>query len=316
MSTRLPRVSIGVPVYNGEEFLAEAIDALLAQTYTNFELIVSDNASTDATADICREYAKRDHRVRYHRQPQNRGACWNFCHVFTLAQGEFFRWATHDDTCAPTLLERCVAALDEDPTVLWVQSRRRQIDPQRRVLPGQEEIASPPQHCRGQSPAQRFTDVLLGGSCAVDVLALMRTNALRKTRLMLPVYGAEKVLIGELSLLGRYFEIPEVLFDQRVHPKSSGSLRTVREQQQFIDPSQISCWMSPRLRLFLGHLRSVWRHPLGLFQRLGCLVGLARYVLQIGKWGRVLSSVLHRSGTGGGFRRQLQRLESPATEKR
>lgn len=92
-----PVVSIGMPVYNGEPFIREALDSLLDQTFTNFELIISDNASTDGTEAICREYASKDERIRYVRQTENRGALANFQFVLDEAVGEYFMWAAHDD---------------------------------------------------------------------------------------------------------------------------------------------------------------------------------------------------------------------------
>ena len=93
----IPRVSIGMPVYNGANFIREAIDSLLLQTFTDFELIISDNASIDETEAICREYAKKDLRIRYIRQPENRGIIFNFKLVLEEAKGEYFMWAAHDD---------------------------------------------------------------------------------------------------------------------------------------------------------------------------------------------------------------------------
>jgi glycosyltransferase involved in cell wall biosynthesis len=93
----IPKVSIGMPVFNGEKFIREALDSLLAQTFTDFELIISDNASTDATETICREYEVRDERVRYVRQVENLGAAANFQFVLDEGRGEYFMWAAHDD---------------------------------------------------------------------------------------------------------------------------------------------------------------------------------------------------------------------------
>src|SRR6185369_4346332 len=107
-----PSVSIGLPVYNGVNYLRQALDSLLAQTFGDWELILSDNGSTDATESICREFAARDGRIRYLREPVNRGATWNFNRVFELSRAPLFRWAAHDDVCSPELLERCVAALE------------------------------------------------------------------------------------------------------------------------------------------------------------------------------------------------------------
>src|SRR5262245_31410059 len=119
---RRPRVSIGVPVYNGERYLRECIDSILGQTFRDFELILSDNASTDATRTICEAYATRDPRVRYYRNEQNLGACRNFNRCVELARGDYFLWAAHDDAIAPEYLARCVEALDRDPSVVLSHS--------------------------------------------------------------------------------------------------------------------------------------------------------------------------------------------------
>ena len=101
MATDGPRVSIGLPVYNGDNYLAETLDSILAQTFTDFELIISDNGSTDRTEAICRRYAAQDHRVRYVRNPSNLGAARNYKRAFELARGEYFKWNGHDDPLAP-----------------------------------------------------------------------------------------------------------------------------------------------------------------------------------------------------------------------
>src|SRR5438128_3187989 len=110
-----PSVSLGLPVFNGEAFLVQVLESILAQTYGDFELIISDNASTDATPDICRVYAARDPRIRYVRNATNVGAARNFNRVFQLSTGEYYKLANADDVCAPTLVERCVAVLDTHP---------------------------------------------------------------------------------------------------------------------------------------------------------------------------------------------------------
>src|SRR6516162_7514022 len=109
----VPRVSIGLPVYNGEKYIHLAVESLLQQDYTDFELIISDNASTDATQEICEELAAKDARIRYSRNATNVGASKNFNHVFEVSNGEFFTWAAHDDVHLPGFLRRCVDVLDQ-----------------------------------------------------------------------------------------------------------------------------------------------------------------------------------------------------------
>jgi len=97
-----PLVSIGVPVYNGSKFLRESLDSIAAQTYQNIEVVVSDNASTDQTPDICAEFAVRDRRFRHVRLAENIGGVPNHNHVFSLTRGKYFMWGSHDDMFAPS----------------------------------------------------------------------------------------------------------------------------------------------------------------------------------------------------------------------
>ena len=123
-----PRLTIGLPVYNGEKYVAEAIEALLGQTFEDFELIISDNASTDGTAGICRRFGKQDSRIRYVRQPRNIGIAPNHNFVVHEARGELVKWASHDDLYARDMMERCVQALDENPQVVLAHPWTAMID--------------------------------------------------------------------------------------------------------------------------------------------------------------------------------------------
>lgn len=128
MSNNQPRLSIGLPVFNGDKFLNKAIDSLLAQTFEDFELIISDNASTDKTEEICRTYAEKDQRIRYYRNEKNIGCARNFNRVFKLSSAEYFKWAAHDDLHAPNFLMKCVEVLDQNPSVILCHSQVYIID--------------------------------------------------------------------------------------------------------------------------------------------------------------------------------------------
>src|SRR5262249_6062368 len=130
-----PRLSIGLPVYNGQAFLQQAIDHLLAQTFSNFEIIISDNASSDRTSQICRQYASRDSRIRYVRNDTNLGAIANFNRTFELSRAPLFKWAAHDDLHRPTYLESCVRLLDQDAATILAHSATAFIDDGGREFP-------------------------------------------------------------------------------------------------------------------------------------------------------------------------------------
>ncbi len=111
----VPIISIGMPVFNGAQFIQNALDSLLSQTVTDFELIISDNASTDETENICRKYAEQDSRIRYVRQPRNMGSAFNFKFVLDEARGEYFLWAACDDVRSPDFIEVNFRFLSEHP---------------------------------------------------------------------------------------------------------------------------------------------------------------------------------------------------------
>jgi hypothetical protein len=318
MDRRNPKVTIGVTVYNGDNYLAEALESILAQTFDDYEVVISDNGSTDATPEICRQFARRDRRVRYYRHEQNRGAAWNYNRVFELARGEYFKWLAHDDLMAPEFLAECVAQLDANPDAVWCQSQIVLIDRDGQELVGNinawNNPSAPPCEVHSvksfdpggrqgdrcsDSPSERFAAVLLGAAWAIDLYGLIRTDALRRTRGHLPTYGSEKILVGELSLMGRYIEVPQPLKLIRIHEAASGGITETAQQQQFMGTCQ-SRWIHPRVQLFLGQIATPLRAKLPLGQRVRCLWALGRYMFQVRKWGGIVRSLFSRRGTGNG----------------
>ncbi len=313
---KLPNISIGLPVYNGENYLAAAIDSLLGQTYGDFELILSDNGSTDRTPHICQAFAARDNRVRCYRSEQNRGAVWNYNRVLELSRGRYFKWASHDDIHDPPYLERCLEVLESDETVAWCHSKVVMIDEHGELLKGNiaafgaggseayehslNDATASRYNRSSAKPHQRFDGIILSSAWGVDCYGLTRTALLRKTRGFLPVYGSEKTLLAELGLLGRYAEVPEPLFRVRVHPQASGQHMTVAAQQQHVGPRRGSRWIHPRLQMLLDYTTAVFRAPISLPQKFCCFWTINKYIFQIRKWRGVLRSLLRGTGTGGG----------------
>lgn len=212
-----PRVSIGIPVYNGGELFREALDSLVAQSFGDFELIIADNASTDGTESVAREYVTRDRRVRYSRNETNIGLSGNYNRLLHMSQGEYFKWAPADDMCCPTYVERCVEVLEQDPRVVLAYPKTRFVDRERRPL----GIEDPGWHLVADSPAQRLRYVIFHSHWVNSVTGLIRRSALKKTRLLPDYPGGDFRLLGELSLLGKFYEIPEYLFIRRLHERSS-----------------------------------------------------------------------------------------------
>src|SRR4051812_19900693 len=212
LSDHPPRVSIGLAVYNGDAFLEEAIESILAQTFRDFELIISDNASTDRTDEICKRYAAADPRIRYSRHPTNIGGVNNENHTFTLARGEYFRLAAHDDVCAPTLIEKCVKALDDNPDAVLCHSANIEIDENGKQI----GIRYGREGC-SQRPSQRFRELSWRWYPCEATYGLIRSNVLRKTRLQQNYTGSDRVLLCELGLYGRFILLEEPLFYKRFH---------------------------------------------------------------------------------------------------
>lgn len=213
MSGREPLVSVGLPVYNGERYLREAVESILAQEYRNLELIISDNASKDGTEAICREYAARDPRVRYYRSAKNMGAVHNFNRVFKLAQGEYFMWAAFDDVRHPEYVRRCVEALESNSEAVLCCTDVHLIDEEGRDL----DDPRWPRGIRpaGRTPRERIRE-LARATFWYDFYGLMRSSVLRNTRLAQPVWGFDVVVLMEMCLRGPVVVVPEPLFSYRV----------------------------------------------------------------------------------------------------
>jgi glycosyltransferase involved in cell wall biosynthesis len=220
-----PRVTIGLPVYNGDAFLAAAIDSLLAQTYRDFELIISDNASTDGTEAICRDRAARDPRIRYYRSAKNRGAMWNFNYVVELARGEYFKWAAHDDVHEPTYVERCVEVLDRDPGVVLACTKLVDIDENNVRKP----VEVPDLAWDAARPNVRFRALANPHHRCESVFGVIRASVLRKTMLISDYAGCDRVLLSQIALAGRFHEVPRCSFStastRNVRPSNSRTCR-------------------------------------------------------------------------------------------
>jgi glycosyltransferase involved in cell wall biosynthesis len=316
MSNALPKLTVGLPVYNGERYLAPAIEAFLGQTFGDFDLVISDNASTDGTADICRRYADRDKRVRYSRNERNLGAGPNLNKVYELSRPTaYFKWTAADDEYAPAYLERCVAVLDRDPTVVLCHSRTTVVgeagEPMRIVggpaghyaagpelPPGErmnghaarwEDHYDRPRRLGSASPAERFREVLLGTRRCFEIWGVMRRAGIDRTHLHESYYGSDKVMLSALALAGRFVEVPEPLYFRRHHGGSSDSIKSVRAREAWMDTRLMSRRVSvPRVKCFAGYRRSLAEAGLPLADRVLCYATLARYLARGERWMAVL----------------------------
>ena len=266
-----PLVTLGLPVYNGEEYLRESLDGLLAQTFKDFELVISDNASTDATPEIIREYAASDPRIRYIRQAVNQGAVPNHNLLVREARGKYFKWAAHDDLYEPLLLERCVAALESHPEAVLANVWDGTAGPDGRVIeepPYPLASADPRPHVRLRS--------LLYEDGGNDFYGLMRTDVLRATAPHDSYPHADRTFMAGLILAGPWYEVPEVLYHRREHPDRVTHAGSSRQWSVSLDPRRANRWRYPWLRLYgeyvLGFVRAVLRSQLVLPEKIRCLM--------------------------------------------
>ncbi|MFN2123668.1 MAG: glycosyltransferase family 2 protein, partial [Candidatus Promineifilaceae bacterium] len=212
-------VSIGLPVFNGEDYIAQAIESVVNQTYSFLELIISDNGSCDATETICRNYAAHDGRVRYYRSKVNLGASWNYNRTVDLARGKYFRWLAHDDALDPTLVEKSVSVLEESPGVILCFTWTKDIDGDGKEI----AVKKSTRKYADDDRSVRFFSLGLGHpihNCE-EVFGLVRTKDLRQTPIIANYSDSDRTLLARLALQGAFYEIPEPLFLHRLHDRSS-----------------------------------------------------------------------------------------------
>ena len=315
---RPPMVSVGLPVYNGEKYLSQALDSICNQDFGDFELIISDNASTDRTEEICKSYAAKDGRIRYFRNEENIGAVPNYRKVFELSRGELFKWLAHDDVCYPGFLRRCVEMLvDAPPSVVLVYPRCELIDEFGNV----SGEASDHVETRAKRPHRRLGKVIRRASYAYPIWGLIRSQCLRKTALMGSVWYGDRLLLAELSLLGEIWEIPEVLSQLRTHPGNSvaicgdgqhkealGDLNRIskgarRALQTWTDRSASTrrVWLPIREEICLGYLKRAHDAPLPRFEKVLCYLTVVtvsywgRFAKRCGMWKRMVFAIVAAS---------------------
>jgi glycosyltransferase involved in cell wall biosynthesis len=275
----MPLVTIGLPVYNGERFLRPALDSILAQTHADVEVIISDNASTDGTGMICREYAGRDPRVRYRCNASNLGAAPNYNILVDLAQGDYFKWASHDDVLAPTYIAQCVQALTAHPEAVLCYPSTVVIDEEgatRGNEPGEILVVG------GEQPHRRFREFLestwVNRSCNA-VVGVIRRRDLALTGKIGAFASSDRILLSELALRGTFIYLDEPLFFRRKHAAGSVSSNPdFASRTKWFDPTQRKGLLPPHWRWLREYHRVIGRSDLSVGERLRCSFQLCRYV--------------------------------------
>ena len=273
-----PLVSIGMPVYNGGNYLRRALETVLSQTYPHLEIILADNASTDDTEAICREFEARDRRVRYYRHSSNMGASANHEFVLSLAKGEYFRVAAHDDELAPTLIEKCVEELAAHPEAVMAITRVRSIDDHGN--PG-KEIDS---HLKGMSsrnPVERFGLICCSPNWATPVFGIMRRDVIVGREILGRYTGADRTFLAEMALAGPWRQVDELLFFRRTHStNSTKEFPDEWQRRQWFDTAIRSKSIAfPQWRRLAELAKVVTRSNLPSRSKVGAFLQLARWIV-------------------------------------
>jgi len=260
MSLEKPKISVGMPVYNGERYIESAIEATLSQTFGDFELIISDNASTDRTGEICRDFASRDERIRYIRNAENIGAANNYNQLFRESSAEYFRWFNADDDCSEVLHERCFDVLEANPDAVMCYGKTVIIDQSGDVIDHYDDNLDLQQ----ASAVERFLQFRQVVGLTNAIYGLIRRSALANTALMgdSSYPAADTNLMAELVLYGKFIEIPEPLFSRRMHEEASSWNRKDTAAQQTFWSGSGSKFVMPTWKKYIAYLRGINRSPL------------------------------------------------------
>lgn len=271
-SADLPLVSVGLPVFNGARYLEGCLESILAQTYPHFELIISDNASTDDSARICERYANRDSRIRYFRVDHNRGAGWNHRHVQELARGAYFKWCGVDDLIAPRFLEACVDVLARSPDAVLAYPMGVVIDEAGETLEGQTTDRL---DVDGPDPAIRFRTLLRPWALRHNPFyGVIRSASLATVRPIGTFLANDRSFLAELALRGPFVRVEEYLMYRRQHgyrpPDAEG----------YFFAADRARYLAREWRMLREHLVSILRAPGGIKVKLRLLGDMAAWTLE------------------------------------
>lgn len=296
----MPRVSIGLPVYNGEKYVREAIESVLAQTFKDFELIISDNASTDQTEKICQEYAAKDPRVHYYRNAKNLGAAKNFNRVFELSSGEYFKWLAADDCLKPRFISDCIKVLEANPDVVLVCSKTTNYDEnteQTYLVEGDLNLSSP-------KISARFSGVLWRCLPANRAIwGLMRRRVLEQTHLIRSFIGADDCLLIEMAMKGKFVQLPEALYHMNsCHSNAFHILKYLHGREgiaetRWYDPENKARIVMPYWRRLWEYLLLVLRGDASFGEKIFMVMDLF-YFSGRTRYRRLVSEIIHAMGLG------------------
>lgn len=274
----MPTASIGLPVFNGERYLNQAIESIHMQTFEDWELIIGDNSSTDGTEQISREWAGRDHRIRYWRHEENRGAAFNYNFVLSQARGAYLKWQAHDDVCGPRFLSSCIEVLDSDASAVLAYPSPLDIDEAGAVIGPRDaglDFGAP-------SACERFRAVTGKAHACLAVFGVFRRQVFDADVRHGDYPSADRVLLAEIALYGRLVEVPEKEYFHREHAQRYSQAlkdKSANEQAAWFDPDRARRRQYPHWRRLQGYASAISRAPVPLGDRVCCWYRLSRWSL-------------------------------------
>jgi len=283
-------ISVGLPVYNGEDFVSIAIESVLAQTVSDLELIICDNASTDATEQICRDYAAKDKRIRYMRNDKNLGVSPNFNRAFREARGRFFKWITHDDAITPDCIEKTIAMLEARPDAILCHSQVHLIDESGETIEyydtGLHNIGDPRQ-------SVRFGELICKPHQCLECDGVMPSEGVARIALYGSFPGADRALLTELALVGPIIRADEPLFLTREHSTRFRRAQTTPEARLAVyDTARSGQKIVGTWEMYRDYWRMVREHVRDPRERRSCHRHLLRWWFVNWNTARVLVDVV------------------------
>jgi len=271
----LVTVSIGLPVYNGENFVEEAIRSVIGQTHDDLELNISDNASTDRTEEICREFELQDPRIHYSRNEANLGAAANYNLTWESSGGRYFKWLAHDDRIIPGYLEATVRELEASPDAVLCNSVVRYIDSDGRPIGLYDSGLAA---AGGRRPSDRFAALVLPSHSCVDFFGVIRRAAMEESSLHGTFHGADRVFLAQMAIRGRLLQLADPLIEMREHPgRYTRVHQSSRSRAAWHDASARAKGSFPAWRLFREYAGLVQREDMSQRERRRCTLVLGRW---------------------------------------
>jgi glycosyltransferase involved in cell wall biosynthesis len=274
MNNDKPLISVGMPVFNAENFIEQALASISGQTFEDWELIVCDNASTDRTQAICEAWVDRDPRISYTRNDRNYGAAYSYNRTFELASGKYFKWAAHDDLISANFLTTCIELLERHPDAVVAYGRTAFMDEAGVTISERHERHD----LTAASPSARFDEMITYMGHCTPLHGLMCASALAQTQRHGAYPHADRVLLLELSLLGTLREASDAVYFLRQHARSS--LRANPDTPslwRWFDTSAKGSTRNPFFNLTFENLRAVNRSHIGPREKLRCHARVARF---------------------------------------